>query len=103
MYGFYSAQDAAKHGTVIYKDLDGNDIHVTCVTDDPEKSGTCWSDIQALGPVGDFVSGRAESLFGTDGYKRMQYYESAPEPTADYPKIISKQKDRFHARTGWRR
>lgn len=55
-YAFYSAEAAAKIGTVVYVDADGNDVVATMISRTPNPVGYLWEDTVALGKVETFKS-----------------------------------------------
>jgi hypothetical protein len=75
LYGFYSEKQAEVSGSVIYKDLNGNNVEVTEVGESPVSSSK-WDDITCMGRVTNYVCrSREGSLIWEDKIRGIRYYE----------------------------
>lgn len=57
IYGWYSkSADIISDLIVTYNTIDNRTVKVTCVTDNPDSSGTAWHDIRCVGELSRYVS-----------------------------------------------
>lgn len=64
-YGWYSAKMDELCGVVRYELVDGGQVDVTTVTDQPDDSHTKWNDIVMVGALGPYVSTSNKRLEST--------------------------------------
>jgi hypothetical protein len=54
-HGWYSVNMRKVSGSCLYVSPEGKEVEITCVTNNPNDSGTGWKDIVYVGPVKSFV------------------------------------------------
>jgi hypothetical protein len=69
-HAFYSAEHASFRGTSIYEDLDGKEVHVTCIglpgSEVVQEYRDEWKDTKHVGVVRKFIrNGQAGATGGT--------------------------------------
>lgn len=62
-HAWYSAKSAEQNGTIRYRTVDGDVVHVTSVSNSCHDSGTAWDDVTYLGKVDKWMGRGYESEF----------------------------------------